>query len=44
MGINNCSQIVFKASGIVAQELDAFLDQMISNSRFHNRFYCECHS
>ena len=32
-GIGNCSQIVF----IVACELDAFLDQMISDSRFQNR-------
>lgn len=25
MGIDSCSQIVFKANGIIAQELEAFL-------------------
>ena len=37
MGIKSCHQIVFKASSIVARELDAFLNHMISNNDFKNR-------
>ena len=31
MGIDSCNQIVFKDHNIVAQELDAMLDEMISD-------------
>ena len=37
MGIDNCNQLLFKASNIVARELDALLDFMISNQYFNNR-------
>ena len=37
MGIDNCNQLLFKASNIVARELDALLDFMISNQYFKNR-------
>ena len=37
MGIDNCNQLLFKASNIVARELNALLDFMISNQYFNNR-------
>ena len=37
MGIHGCHQIVFKASNIVARELDALLNHMISNGVLKNR-------
>lgn len=35
MGIDSCSQII-NASGIVAIELDALLDQIVANINFKN--------
>lgn len=36
MDINGYSEIVFKASDIIARELDALLDQIVADNDFKN--------